>query len=69
VKITAWYRGLHAGATDNRQFTPTDLFPAWNDDPKPFRWTKTAEEILDSLANYIARISGATPSRSVSKVL
>jgi len=31
---------------------------AWNDDPKPFRWTKTADEILDSLARYIARISG-----------
>jgi transposase-like protein/transposase len=32
----------------------------WNADPKPFIWTKTAEEILDSLARYIARISGAT---------
>jgi hypothetical protein len=31
----------------------------WNADPKPFAWTKTAEEILDSLARYIARISGA----------
>jgi transposase len=31
---------------------------AWNDDPKPFRCTKTADEILDSLARYIARISG-----------
>jgi transposase len=31
----------------------------WNADPKPFTWTKTAEEILDSLARYIARISGA----------
>jgi transposase len=30
----------------------------WNDDPKPFVWTKTAEEILTSLARYIARISG-----------
>jgi len=30
----------------------------WNDDPRPFVWTKTAEEILDSLAKYIARISG-----------
>ena len=28
--------------------------------PKPFVWTKTAEEILDSLAKYMARISGAT---------
>jgi transposase len=31
----------------------------WNEDPKPFVWRKTAEEILDSLAKYIARISGA----------
>ncbi|MCQ4118093.1 IS630 family transposase, partial [Rhodococcus sp. FXJ9.536] len=31
----------------------------WNDDPKPFVWHKTAEEILDSLAKYIARISDA----------
>jgi transposase-like protein/transposase len=31
----------------------------WNTNPKPFVWIKTAEEILDSLARYIARISGA----------
>ena len=31
----------------------------WNEDPKPFVWTKTAEEILDSLARYLRRISGA----------
>ncbi len=31
----------------------------WNEDPRPFIWKKTAEEILDSLAKYIARISGA----------
>jgi transposase len=30
----------------------------WNADPRPFTWTKTAEEILDSLARYIERISG-----------
>ena len=28
----------------------------WNDDPKPFVWHKTADEILDSLATYIRRI-------------
>src|SRR5262245_48676452 len=27
-----------------------DWINTWNDDPKPFRWTKTADEILDSLA-------------------
>ena len=31
----------------------------WNENPRPFTWTKTAEEILDSLAKYIAKISGA----------
>ena len=31
----------------------------WNDDPRPFVWKKTAEEILDSLARYCRRISGA----------
>ena len=30
----------------------------WNDNPKPFVWTKTAEEILNSLARYLQRISG-----------
>jgi transposase len=32
----------------------------YNDNPKPFTWTKTADEILNSLAKYIARINGAT---------
>jgi transposase len=31
----------------------------WNNDPKPFIWTKTAEEILESLARFCRRISGA----------
>lgn len=31
----------------------------WNENPKPFVWTKTAEEILDSLARYITRITDA----------
>jgi transposase len=29
----------------------------WNDDPKPFVWHKTADEILDSLATYCQRIN------------
>jgi transposase len=31
----------------------------WNDHPKPFLWTKTAEEILESLERFCARISDA----------
>jgi transposase len=30
---------------------------SWNDDPKPFIWHKTADEILDKLAAYCHRIS------------
>ena len=29
----------------------------WNEDPKPYVWHKTADEILDSLANYCQRIN------------
>jgi transposase len=32
---------------------------AWNQDPKPFVWTKTADEILTNLANYCNRINKA----------
>ena len=31
----------------------------WNTHPRPFLWTKTAEEILDSLARFCRRISDA----------
>jgi transposase len=29
----------------------------WNDDPKPFIWTKTADQILESISRYCARIN------------
>jgi transposase len=32
---------------------------AWNDNPKPFVWTKTAEQILGSLARLLQRTTGA----------
>ena len=32
---------------------------AWNENPKPFVWTKTAEQILESLARFLKRINGA----------
>jgi hypothetical protein len=28
----------------------------WNEDPKPFIWTKSAEEILESLERLLRRI-------------
>jgi transposase len=32
---------------------------AWNDNPRPFIWTKTAEQILNSLRRLLKRINGA----------
>jgi transposase len=29
----------------------------WNDDPRPYVWTKTADQILDSIARYCTRIN------------
>nr|WP_245713140.1 IS630 family transposase [Nocardia rhamnosiphila] len=30
---------------------------AWNEDPKPFVWTKSADQILDSLAHYCQKLT------------
>ncbi len=37
----------------------TAWIQAWNDDPKPFVWTKTADEILDNLARYLHLINNS----------
>jgi len=47
------HKSLHALEKDVRAWIKN-----WNTDPKPFVWRKTAEEILNSLAQYIQRISG-----------
>ena len=48
------HKSVHALEADIRAWVEN-----WNDDPKPFVWRKTAEEILDSLALYCRRISDA----------
>ncbi|MFE2727298.1 IS630 family transposase [Kitasatospora sp. NPDC059327] len=32
----------------------------WNENPRPFTWTKTADEILNSLADYLTKINPPT---------
>ena len=52
---------IRRGAHKSVQSLEADIrswIASWNDDPKPFVWKKTAEEILDSLARYLQRISG-----------
>jgi transposase len=31
----------------------------WNDNPKPYVWTKTADQILDSISKYCSRINAS----------
>jgi transposase len=41
-----------------------DWIATWNDNPRPFTWTKTADEILNSLADYLAKLgTGQPPTR------
>ena len=42
------YRSVQALEKDLRNWGQ-----AWNEDPQPFIWTKTAEEILSSIARYL----------------
>jgi hypothetical protein len=32
---------------------------AWNADPKPYKWVKSAEELFESIASYCQRISNS----------
>src|ERR1700734_3897750 len=48
------HKSVQALEADIRAWVET-----WNANPRPFTWNKTADEILDSLAKYLARISGA----------
>jgi transposase len=36
-----------------------DWITDWNENPRPFAWTKTADEILERLNSYLQRIPGA----------
>jgi transposase len=54
---TKWIkRGAHRSVRDLVASIRTWI-ANWNDDPKPFVWHKTADEILESLAAYCQRIN------------
>ncbi len=49
-------RGTHR-STKELEASIADWIDRWNEDPKPFVWHKSADEILQSLGTYCARIS------------
>ena len=46
------HRSVRALNTDIRAWINT-----WNDNPRPYVWTKTADQILDSITRYCTRIN------------
>ena len=51
-------RGTHHSVADLE--TSIDYWiTTWNDNPQPFVWHRTADEILEKLARYRARISNS----------
>jgi transposase len=55
-------RGVHTSVqaleNDIRHWIAT-----WNDNPRPFTWTKTADEILNSLADYLTKLGISQPGK------
>ena len=56
-------RGVHTSVqaleNDIRAWIAT-----WNDNPRPFTWAKTADEILKSLTDYLAKVGGKHPAQT-----
>jgi hypothetical protein len=48
-------RGVHT-SVPGLENDIKDWVATWNDNPRPFTWTKTADEILSSLADYLAKL-------------
>ena len=58
---TKWIkRGTHRSVRELTKSIRTWI-AGWNDNPKPYVWVKTADEILDSVASYCRRITDSGP--------
>jgi transposase len=58
---TKWLRrGSHRSVAELEQAIQSWI-DTWNQDPRPFVWTKTADEILDTIATYCQRINNSVP--------
>ena len=56
---TKWLRrGSHRSVAELQQAIQSWI-DTWNQDPRPFVWTKTADQILDTIATYCQRINNS----------
>jgi transposase len=61
-------RGVFRSVTD-LETAIREYIDVHNEDPKPFVWTRTADQILDSIARYARRTLTAHPSRLRSRTM
>ncbi|MFI5887030.1 hypothetical protein [Streptomyces sp. NPDC051554] len=52
-------RGVHTSVKALEQDIRARI-DGWNENPRPFTWAKTADEILNSLADYLTKINPPT---------
>src|SRR6266851_2800421 len=65
-QVERWFAELQRRRLDRGVFCSIDELTSaleqwikfWNDNAKPFKWTKTAYQIIDAIGRYCARISG-----------
>ncbi len=65
-QVVRWFAELQRRRLDRGVFCSIDELTCaleqwikfWNDNAKPFKWTKTADQIIDAIGRYCQRISG-----------
>ncbi|MGR6924195.1 IS630 family transposase [[Actinomadura] parvosata] len=65
-QVERWFAELQRRCLDRGVFCSVehlttalhDWIDAWNDNPRPFIWRKTADQIIDRICHYCSRISG-----------
>lgn len=65
-QVERWFAELQRRRLDRGVFCSIDELTGaleqwikfWNENAKPFKWTKTADQIIDAIGRYCARISG-----------
>ena len=65
-QVERWFAELQRRCLDRGVFCSLDELATaleewikiWNASARPFRWTKTADQIIDRICRYCARISG-----------
>ena len=65
-QVERWFAELQRRCLDRGVFCSIeeltssleDWINLWNEEARPFTWTKTADQIIDRICRYCARISG-----------